>query len=63
MERSERTEPPAEPVRGSSLKRVIDQGVEALLDELQQGQSDRLQHYLAFSAHFHHYSLMNQFLM
>jgi hypothetical protein len=42
---------------------TIDQGVHSLLSELQQGKSERLERYLAFSARFHRYSLHNQLLI
>lgn len=45
------------------LKGMIDQGVSSLLAELQQGKSDHLLAYLAFSARFHRYSLYNQLLI
>src|SRR6266849_1428851 len=42
---------------------VIDQGIEQLLGELQQGKSERLETYLAFTARFHRYSAHNQMLI
>lgn len=47
----------------AALRGVIDQAVQNLLGELQQGKSDRLLDYLAFSARFHRYSLGNQLLI
>jgi hypothetical protein len=41
----------------------VDRGIEALLAELQQGKSQRLQDYLDFSARFHRYSVHNQILI
>lgn len=46
-----------------ALHGVISRGIEALLDEMRHGRSERLLAYLAFSARFHHYSLYNQFLI
>lgn len=63
MSASERSQAPQEAVKEPDLRQVIDQGVDALLAELQHGQSERLKKYLAFSARFHRYSLSNQFLI
>ena len=42
---------------------LIEQGIERLLAELQQGQSEHLEQYLAFIARFHRYSVHNQMLI
>src|SRR5689334_15898940 len=42
---------------------TIRQGVQSLLAEMQQGKSERLQHYLDFCARFHRYSFHNQILI
>ncbi len=42
---------------------VINQGIEQLLAEMQQGRSARLENYLAFTARFHRYSAHNQMLI
>jgi len=47
----------------SITKRLLDQGIERLLFELQQGKSQRLEEYLAFTARFHRYSVNNQILI
>lgn len=44
-------------------KRLIEQGIAQLLDELRQGKSERLEKYLTFSARFHRYSAHNQLLI
>lgn len=44
-------------------KRLLDQGIEQLLFELQQGKSKHLEDYLAFTARFHSYSVNNQILI
>lgn len=41
----------------------IDEGVQQLLGEMQQGRSERLERYLAFTSRFHKYSLHNQMLI
>lgn len=41
----------------------VDDGIRDLLGEMQQGKSDRLQHYFEFSARFHRYSVHNQLLI
>jgi antirestriction protein ArdC len=45
------------------LALLIDQAVQNLLSELQQGKSGKLLEYLAFGARFHQYSLHNQLLI
>ncbi len=52
-----------EPDRQAQLNGMIESGVQALLSEMQQGKSDRLSAYLAFSSRFHQYSLHNQLLI
>jgi N-terminal domain of anti-restriction factor ArdC len=42
---------------------VVNLGVAALLEELQQGKSGRLEEYLAFAGRFHRYSAQNQLLI
>jgi len=42
---------------------TVDQGVQNLLSEMQQGKSERLEKYLAFVSRFHRYSLNNQLLI
>ncbi len=65
MERGSKPHYQAEQASGqdAALRGVIDQAVQNLLGELQQGKSDRLLDYLAFSARFHRYSLGNQLLI
>jgi hypothetical protein len=46
-----------------ALRGRVDEGVRALLDELQQGKSERLLRYLEFTARFHRYSVHNQILI
>lgn len=41
----------------------IDEGVQQLLGEMQQGRSERLERYLEFTSRFHKYSLHNQMLI
>src|SRR5947208_54229 len=45
------------------LKGVLEQGAQRLLAELEQGKSEHLQRYLAFSSRFHRYSPANQLLI
>jgi len=45
------------------VKELIQEGSERLLEALKQGKSERLERYLAFMAHFHHYSYGNQMLI
>jgi antirestriction protein ArdC len=52
-----------QPNQEAYLKGVVEQGAQQLLTELQQGKSEHLQHYLAFSSRFHRYSPLNQLLI
>jgi N-terminal domain of anti-restriction factor ArdC len=45
------------------LLNQVDGGVRQLLEEMQQGKSERLGRYLEFSARFHRYSVYNQMLI
>lgn len=47
----------------AKLRLRVDLGIRELLNEMQQGKSDRLQKYLEFSARFHRYSVFNQMLI
>jgi hypothetical protein len=51
------------PTPESRLLSRIDGGVRQLLQEMQQGQSERLGRYLEFTARFHRYSVNNQMLI
>lgn len=51
------------PNPASSLLEQIDGGVQQLLQEMGQGQSERLGRYLDFTARFHRYSVHNQILI
>lgn len=46
-----------------TLRVRVDVGIRELLGEMEQGKSDRLMHYLEFSARFHKYSANNQMLI
>lgn len=54
---------PDRALREAQLRAQLDGGLRLLLAELQQGQSDRLLQYLAFTARFHRYSASNQMLI
>ena len=54
--------PPA-PQNEALLLHRIDGGIRQLLGEMQQGKSERLAQYLAFTSRFHRYSVNNQILI
>jgi N-terminal domain of anti-restriction factor ArdC len=49
--------------REAQLRAQVDRGLRSLLTEMQQGKSERLLQYLAFTARFHKYSAQNQMLI
>lgn len=51
------------PSAESSLLGQVEGGVQQLLQEMQQGQSQRLERYLDFTSRFHRYSVNNQILI
>lgn len=51
------------PSAESSLFGQVEGGVQQLLQEMQQGQSERLERYLDFTSRFHRYSVNNQILI
>lgn len=54
---------PQDPTAEQKLLAQVDGGISQLLEEMQQGKSDRLERYLEFSARFHRYSVHNQLLI
>ena len=49
--------------RKERVRQMVGEGFQALVEELQQGKSERFLHYLDFCARFHHYSPHNQMLI
>jgi hypothetical protein len=50
-------------MKGSTVRKMVDDALDNLADELSKGKSEKLQAYLKMMGRFHHYSLGNQILI
>ncbi len=50
-------------MKSEETKEILNNAVKGLFEEIQQGKSERLEKYLAFTAQFHGYSMSNTMMI